>query len=357
MREIRSIPTAPSDAPVGRPLVAAALTALLGLGCVACAGPRYAPPPAVDPINVPVSVTSHAIFARADDAIAQLEQLPESTAAPVVLRRAFLALEVGRTRAAIDATSQVLYGPNKPSANEEAFARYLRGLAYVRAGTADLATYDLDRARALALDPDLKRRLAELTTATPTARANAVAALGVKPRRSWGATNANLGRLNRMDRATRVTVHHSAVYFRSFGTSATAAQLQRIQREHMNGRSYGDIGYHFLVDPAGRIWEGREMRWQGAHASGANNVRNIGVCLLGNFMRGSRGHLPTGKQVDALERLLGAIMHDHGISPRHIYRHSDFKATACPGPLLDPVLDRLVADFGRRRNGLATPTP
>lgn len=342
------------------PGLRAVATLLLVLACGAlcgCAGARYVPVPPVQPVAVPGAVTSHAIFAPTADAAAELEQLPRSPAAPIALRRAYLELELGHARAAIDATSQVLYGNNRPSANEEAFARYLRAQAYILRGTADLAEYDLLQARQLAMDPGLVRRLGEIAAA-PAAARNAVHALGVRGRDQWGAAAPNRGRLDAMDRASRVTVHHSAMYFRSQRPTATAAHLQRIQREHMQGRGYGDIGYHYLIDPAGRVWQGREMKWQGAHASGRNNVRNVGICVLGNFVRGAEGHGPTQRQVGALRRLIVALMHDHGIPARAIHRHSDFKATECPGPLLEPIVTQLARELARPEAlRVATPTP
>jgi len=35
-----------------------------------------------------------------------------------------------------------------------------------------------------------------------------------------------------------------------------------IQRDHMDAKGWGDIGYHFRIDPSGRVLEGRELLWQ-----------------------------------------------------------------------------------------------
>jgi hypothetical protein len=43
----------------------------------------------------------------------------------------------------------------------------------------------------------------------------------------------------------------------------------------------GDIGYHYIVDRSGAIWQGRRIRYQGAHARGSANNGNIGIVLLG----------------------------------------------------------------------------
>ena len=106
----------------------------------------------------------------------------------------------------------------------------------------------------------------------------------------------------------------------------------------MNNRGYGDIGYHFLIDPSGRVWEGRELRWQGAHASGDNNIGNIGICLLGNFVRERNGQGPTSDQIRSMEQLVVSLMQRYRMRPSALYCHSDFKSTACPGPRMAPIV-------------------
>lgn len=314
------------------------LALLLG----ACVSPRYVPLAPVAKVPTPTALSPDVTFAPAADPIAELEQLPKNGQAPLLLRRAFLELQCGRPEAAIDTTSIVLYGPSRPAANEEAFARYLRASAYVRRGTPSLARFDADRARSLSLDPALQRLLAALPmTAEPATSSHSLAALAVKSRAAWHAAAPNTRNLDPMDRATRLTVHHSAVYFRDNAAESAAVQIQHIQREHMHERDYGDIGYHFLIDPAGRVWQGRDLHYQGAHASGSNNVRNIGICVLGNFVRGAGGQGPTPEQVTSLRGLIDALMRDYGFGPDAIYCHSDFKATECPGPLLESVVARL----------------
>jgi hypothetical protein len=295
----------------------------------------------------------------------ELELLGRARTAPVLLRRAFLELRNSHPQAAIDATAEVLYGPTPPSANEESFARYLRAEAYTQKGTPELGVFDLSRARLLALDPELRRRLPEpnpVAMGTPdVGQDTAPSAVTILARSAWGAKAADRSNLEPMVRPTRVTIHHSAMYFRDTRPASCKTQLQMIQREHMGNRGYGDIGYHYIIDPSGRIWEGREMRWQGAHASGNNNIANIGVCLLGNFMRGRSGQGPTPAQVTSMRMLVESLMKRYGFGADAIYCHSDFKATECPGPLLESVVTQLARDLRRRGSspvaGISTPRP
>ncbi|MCA8974836.1 MAG: hypothetical protein KDC98_08940, partial [Planctomycetes bacterium] len=87
-----------------------------------CAGPRYSSREP-DPAQVATSsVSAESTLAPSLDPASELEALPRTSTAPVALRRAFLELQLGHARAAIDATSLVLYGPDRPAANEESFA-------------------------------------------------------------------------------------------------------------------------------------------------------------------------------------------------------------------------------------------
>lgn len=266
----------------------------------------------------------------------------------VLLRTSWLHLQQRRSQNAIDAAAEVLYGPVKPTGNEEAFARFLRAEAYTLAGQPERGQYDRDRAAELTIDVDLRRLLAGATTkAVEPAPVVANAEFVVQPRSAWNARAVDRGNVEPMGGVHRLTIHHSAMYFRDTRPATCGAQLQMIQKDHMQNRGYGDIGYHFVVDPSGRIWQGRDLRYQGAHASGNNNVGNIGVCLLGNFVRGRKGQGPTDAQVQAMRQLVTSLMARYHFGPESIHCHSDFKATDCPGPLMEPVVAQMVRDLQR----------
>ncbi len=130
---------------------------------------------------------------------------------------------------------------------------------------------------------------------------------------------------------TRITVHHTTVHAANLARSSardTATSLRRFQEEHMEGsESMGDVGYHFLVDPAGRVYEGRSLRWRGGHAGGANNLQNIGICLLGHFDE----ERPTPAALAALGGLLDDLRGRNRIPRSRVYGHGELKPTACAG--------------------------
>ena len=160
-----------------------------------------------------------------------------------------------------------------------------------------------------------------------------LAGLDIIRRSSWGAAAPVAARLTRGSTSySRITVHHAG---EGPGTtlsprgsrSATADALRRIQSFHVKERGWGDVGYHFLIDPAGRIYEGRSLAFQGAHAGGDNNVGNIGVCLPGNF----QNLRPPPVATAALRRLLDRLRAQHTIPRTRVYPHDRFTTTDCPG--------------------------
>jgi hypothetical protein len=188
-------------------------------------------------------------------------------------------------------------------------------------------------------------RAENLLKRAPAAAAPAPQGLaGVLPRGKWRARAPRQADMTPVGGPwTRITVHHSAeVGDTSPGVSLSdsVATLQRIQKVHMDrgdpDHGWADIGYHFLIDGSGRVFEGRGLKWQGAHARGDNNVQNIGVCLLGDYSRRPPGRA----ELEALEELLDALRERYRIPLRSVATHRELTATACPGPALQSWVER-----------------
>lgn len=321
--------------------------ALLAAGCAAPAGRlttrttfERTPHTSVDSIMAPV---------RGDGLaeLAALQRLPPSAANE--LRRAYVLSESGDFAGAIATLNRLLYGEEPPTAVVESLARYLRARASRQRGDQEEIAADLARARELTDDPQL---LALIDAASPKPRAPepavpeartpaAPAALTVLPRSAWGARPLRQADLQPMTKPYRITIHHTAILATSTSERVAAAQIYQIQADHQHSAGWADIGYHYLIDPAGRIWEGRPIRYQGAHAGGDNNRGNIGVCLLGRFLRGRDGQAPTPEQAATLDRLLRQLCREHGIGPGNIHFHRRYKATDCPGPRLEAVVNEI----------------
>lgn len=171
-----------------------------------------------------------------------------------------------------------------------------------------------------------------VTPSQPTTGMN-----GVIARPTWAKGNPIPGRMDRMTRITRITVHHDGMGtpFNSDTSGGAMSRMESIRRSHLN-RGWGDIGYHYVVDRGGRVYEARPMYWQGAHVK-YNNPGNIGVMCLGNF----EIQKPTAAQTEGLRRHLARLMSMHNVSVRSLYTHKELRPTLCPGRSLQPFMDSI----------------
>jgi flagellar hook assembly protein FlgD len=87
------------------------------------------------------------------------------------------------------------------------------------------------------------------------------------------------------DRVRFAVVHHTAGT-NSYTASQSAAIVRGIQRYHVLANGWNDIGYNFLVDKYGQVFEGRgggmDKNVVGAHAEGFN-TGSTGVSVLGTY--------------------------------------------------------------------------
>lgn len=152
---------------------------------------------------------------------------------------------------------------------------------------------------------------------------------GVIPKATWTSVRPIVSRAQPMNGIGRITVHHSAIPSAGLTErSAIIRQLQGIQREHMHrrGEPFADIGYHYIIDPTGQVWEGRSLNLQGAHVA-AQNEHNLGIMCMGNFDRQS----PTQAQLTTLQRFVAGQMRKYGVSVGRVYTHRELGKSSCPG--------------------------
>ncbi|MEM1211897.1 MAG: peptidoglycan recognition family protein [Planctomycetota bacterium] len=157
-----------------------------------------------------------------------------------------------------------------------------------------------------------------------------VSGLTMLPRSAWTRQGPTLTEINPMQKVERITVHHegwNAVYFTD--RPSTAARLEQIRKVHTRDRGWSDIGYHFIVDRSGTVWQGRELKYQGAHVRDQNE-RNIGILVLGNFDKQSPSREQTASLVGLLKRLQSA----YRVPTARVRTHQEYNATSCPGKVL-----------------------
>jgi uncharacterized protein with LGFP repeats len=137
--------------------------------------------------------------------------------------------------------------------------------------------------------------------------------------------------------------------------------VRSIHAYHTQGQNWCDIGYNFLVDRFGTIYQGRaggvQLPVRGAH-SGDYNVNTSGISMMGNFEQ----RAPSKRMKNAMVRLVGWRLGTSYREPRsrttvagHSFRrisgHRDAMSTACPGGRAYawlPTLRHRVADYLKR---------
>jgi len=134
------------------------------------------------------------------------------------------------------------------------------------------------------------------------------------------------------------------------------AMLQAIYYYHAITRGWGDIGYNYVIDPLGNVYQGRYggERVIGAHAQCYNNG-SIGISVIGNYADKNISE----PAFNALVALIAEKAKLHNIDPEgasvfrgkrlpNILGHRDVGNTTCPGGQFYIMLERV-----RQRAGLA----
>lgn len=175
-------------------------------------------------------------------------------------------------------------------------------------------------------------------------------ALSVVSRYAWGG---GAGRNDRKHAPALVTVHHTDGHPRTL-FSDSVEEMRGYRAYHMNERGWADIGYHFVIDGAGRVLEGVHSDIVASHTLN-NNTNNLGVAVMGNF---EPGHDKLNdKQKVSLQGLISYIAFDYGMNTQErcdykrqgkkrsgycfVRPHMHFKPTDCPGADIMDYLDEL----------------
>jgi hypothetical protein len=172
-------------------------------------------------------------------------------------------------------------------------------------------------------------------------------------------------------------VHHT-VNANGYSRAEVPGILRSIYAYHVKSRGWSDIGYNYLIDRFGRIWEGRyggvDRAVVGAHTLGYNDD-SFAASAIGNYQVVK----PSPAMIQAYATLYAWKLSLHGVDAasthqwvtkkwfRAINGHRDAAATLCPGQYLYnklPAIRRLAAAAQRGWSGrqlesdlAATPQP
>ncbi len=152
---------------------------------------------------------------------------------------------------------------------------------------------------------------------------------------------------------THFIIHHTAT---SNTASDWAAVVRAIWDFHVNNNGWSDIGYNWLIDPNGVLYQGRGDNEIGAHFCGTN-TNTMGTAVIGDFTNAE----PTDLAKNTLVELLSWKACDEDIDPlgtawhppsgqtlHNLVGHRDGCSTSCPGDLFYPQVPDIrqsVVDF------------
>ncbi|MFJ9178820.1 N-acetylmuramoyl-L-alanine amidase [Streptomyces sp. NPDC102360] len=207
----------------------------------------------------------------------------------------------------------------------------------------------------------------EPTETVPEARPSTVVKPHIITQAQWGASTEYNGTPVYDDSIKAAVVHHTGVDVDNSSPCAnSAARVRTVQQEHI-AKGWYDIGYNFVVDRCGQIFEGRsggmDLPVHGAHDYGFN-TDTVGISYLGNFQSAK----PTKAGLDAIARVVAWKFGQYGLDPAgkvtltsngdlgvdgnkvangssitlpRVFGHKDTNSTLCPGTNLYPKLSRI----------------
>jgi flagellar hook assembly protein FlgD len=189
-------------------------------------------------------------------------------------------------------------------------------------------------------------------TRAPVRRLSEAGSPAIVPRSGWGADEEIVRAKPIFAPAVRLLVVHHTAGTNAYTPAQSAAIVRGIEVYHVKGNGWNDIGYNYLVDRYGTVYEGRgggiDKNVVGAHAQGFN-TGTAGIALMGNFSTVK----PTKAQQDALVELaawrldlahvdpLATVVYTSGgnakfksgklVTLRAISGHRDTGPSECPG--------------------------
>ena len=183
-------------------------------------------------------------------------------------------------------------------------------------------------------------------------------------RGQWGADPRILDQKPRYADAVHAVVLHHTGHSNDYDCSDSPYLVRDMYATHAVGKDWGDIGYNFLVDKCGTIFEGRiggaDRPVVGAHTVGLNRG-TTGIAAIGTYTEGVPVPKPLQKSLEMLiawklgltgtapaDRARLVSTNDSSRFPKDstvrmptVFGHIDGYETNCPGEALMQVLPAL----------------
>lgn len=175
----------------------------------------------------------------------------------------------------------------------------------------------------------------------PKAAQAAISGPRIISRTEWGSPEGNTSpRWQPEYRALgRAVIHHTV----TTDTPDSGAAMRAIWQFHANSKGWGDIGYNYVVDKQGNIFQGRafdpttanalKADVVGGHAEG-HNYGTTGIAMLGDYSNTR----PPDITIENVSNVVGYKLAPYNVAPSGFtgpipstVGHRDVKQTACPG--------------------------
>ncbi|HAZ64730.1 MAG TPA: hypothetical protein DCZ72_14130 [Armatimonadetes bacterium] len=125
-----------------------------------------------------------------------------------------------------------------------------------------------------------------------------------------------------------------------------ASTVRGILNYHVNSQGWGNMAYHYVIDPRGYVWLGRPLAEDGVHTAG-HNRNTVAVCLL---LNGDEEKVSAAQQ-RAAGLVLRTLLERFGLRAEDNFDgehgfHRDYADKTCPGALIskEQVRGWLTAD-------------
>jgi hypothetical protein len=181
--------------------------------------------------------------------------------------------------------------------------------------------------------------------------------LDIYTREEWGAPSYSLWEPE-ISPIDKIVIHHTAINVNSADPAQSVRDIYNYHK-YLCGNNNGsyptnctientwqDIGYNYLIDPYGNIYEGRtgDNGTIGAHAY-LSNYGSIGIAIMGNYSYIE----PSAASLNSLKHLLASLSVANQISliwQGTVFGHRDRpnNSTACPGQKFYEMLPGILSE-------------
>ncbi len=141
---------------------------------------------------------------------------------------------------------------------------------------------------------------------------------------------------NLADVYSTVAIHHSAILL------DTNETMRDVQDLHMDINHWADVGYHYVIDKDGILYEGRDIHVRGSSVAGYN-TGTIGVCVMGNFEQ----DFPLEIQLTTLQQVVNWLATTYTLT--HLATHHEFNPGSLCRQNMLPYIDPLAQNAGLQR--------